>query len=69
MNEKIKYGEMTDSDLKNRLTEVSAELHGARQKVRTGTFKKFSEFTRLRREIARINTNLRARALKAQAQA
>jgi len=65
MAEKVKYQELTDQDLRNRLSEVSDELRLARQKVRIGQFKRFSEFLKMRKEIARIQTFLRAREIKA----
>lgn len=64
MKNKVNYQELTDADLKNRLTEISDELQSARLKLRTGQFKKFSEFTRLRKDIARAKTQIRMREQK-----
>ena len=64
MSEKINYKDMTDADLKNRLTEVSEELLSAKLKHSVGQFKKTSEFSKLRKEVARVKTLLRLRELK-----
>jgi ribosomal protein L29 len=66
MAEKVKFDELTPDELNNRLNETSDELLQARRKHRMGQFKKTSEFPRLRKEIARIKTHLRARAIKAE---
>lgn len=59
----VNFKEMSDSDLGNRIQEFSSELIAARQKVRLGQFKKTSELSRLRKEVARIKTELRKREL------
>jgi ribosomal protein L29 len=64
MKNKVNYQELTPTDLANRLTEISEELNGARMKLRAGQFKKFSEFSRLRREIARVKTYMTMKELK-----
>jgi ribosomal protein L29 len=64
MKNKVNYSELTPQDLQNRLGEFSEELYAARQKMRVGQFKKISEFTRLRREIARIKTHITAQVKK-----
>lgn len=64
MKEKTNYKDMKSDELGNRMKSLSDELYAARQKVRTGQFKKFSEFTRIRKEIARIKTHLRSEELK-----
>lgn len=64
MKNKTNYKEMTDEDLVNRRSQMSDELMSARQKVHSGQFKKTSELGRLRKEIARINTFLRAREIE-----
>jgi ribosomal protein L29 len=56
---------MTDDDLKVRLTENKEELASALMKFRMGQFKRTSEFPRLRKDIARINTLLSKRTAKA----
>lgn len=63
MAKKINYAELSNDDLKNRVNDLSAEMSAAKQKLRMGSFKKISEFTRLRRDIARSLTELRAREL------
>jgi len=57
------FKEMNDTDLMNRVQEFSVELVAARQKVRLGQFKKTSDLGRLRKEIARIRTELRKREI------
>jgi ribosomal protein L29 len=64
MKEKTNYNDMKSDELGNRVKSLSDELYAARQKVRTGQFKKFSEFGRMRKEIARVKTHLRALELK-----
>ncbi len=66
MAETVKYSEMSDDDLKSRLIQLKDEFYSARQKTRMGQFKKFSEFKRLRKDIARAKTVLRARELGAE---
>ena len=56
---------MSQEDLQTRLKESVEELESARLKFRMGQFKRTSEFPRLRKDIARIKTMLRARAAKA----
>jgi len=67
MAEKIDYKSLSKTDLDNRLKETREELILGRRNFRLGKFKKTSEFPRLRREIARINTFLRSLAIKAKA--
>ena len=61
---KVKFEDLTSEDLINRLKGVNEELGAARLKFRLGQFKKTSDFSRLRKEIARIMTHLRSRELK-----
>jgi ribosomal protein L29 len=56
---------MSEEDLHTRLNESVEELESARLKFQMGQFKRTSEFPRLRKEIARIKTLLRGRAVKA----
>ncbi len=63
--DKTNYAEMSSEDLSRRVAELVTELGSAHQKLRMGQFKKISDFTRIRREIARCKTILRARELKA----
>ncbi len=63
MKDEVKYLDMSESDLNSRLVAVADELFSAKQKLRVGQFKKTSDFPRLRKEIARIKTILRAREL------
>jgi ribosomal protein L29 len=65
MAEKTKLHELTGDELKARLNDTSNELISARRKARVGQFKKTSDFPRLRKEIARIKTQLRWLELKA----
>lgn len=64
MKEKTNYSEMKKEELALRIKALSDEFYAGQQKVRTGQFKKFSEFGRIRKEIARINTHLRSRELQ-----
>ncbi len=59
----VNFKEMSNTDLVNRIQEFSGELIAARQKARLGQFKKTSDFPRLRKEVARIKTELRKREL------
>jgi ribosomal protein L29 len=65
MKSKVKYNEMTDEDLQNRLVQFNEEREAAQMKFKLGQFKKTSEFKRLRKEVARVRTLLRTRELKA----
>lgn len=65
MKEKMNYSEMKDEELIARQKSLSEEIFVAKQKVRLGQFKRFSEFSRLRKEIARIRTHLRGREISA----
>lgn len=62
---KTNFEQMSVEDLENRKTEMADELFSARMKLRIGQFKKTSEFSRLRKEIARINTIIRQREMQA----
>lgn len=62
---KLNYNDLSDVDLKNRARDLQAEYIAGQQKARMGQFKKTSEFSRLRKEVARCFTHLRARELKA----
>lgn len=59
MAEEVKLKTLTKEELNNRCTENADELLQARRRYRTGEFKKTSEFLRLRKDIARIKTQLR----------
>ena len=63
MKNKVKYDDLTNADLQNRLKEIGNELVAGRQKFRIGQFKKTSDFLKLRREVARIKTLIRQREL------
>lgn len=65
MAKKINYKDMSVEDLKNRANELGLELVAARQKARLGQFKKTSDFSRLRKDIARAKTHIRQQELKA----
>lgn len=62
---KTDFEKLSVEDLKNRASEVATELDSAQMKFRMGQFKKTSEFSRLRKEIARIKTEIRKKELKA----
>lgn len=66
---KTDFSKMSDEDLKNRIGENRAELASARMKFRMGQFKRTSEFPRLRKEIARIETLLKSRKQESGAKA
>lgn len=53
---KTDFTKMSVEDLNNRLSEVRDELSSAKLKFRLGQFKKTSEFSRLRKEVAQIKT-------------
>lgn len=59
---KTQFDKMTNEDLTKRGVEFSEELASGRMKYRLGQFKKTSEFRRLRKEIARIQTELSNRS-------
>lgn len=63
MSDKLNYKDLSLTDLQNRLKEFGDELVQAKQKHRLGQFKKTSEFGRIRKEIARIKTNIRMREI------
>ena len=57
--------ELTDDELENRLVEQKAELFNLRFKHVTGQLDNSSRLQVVRRDIARINTLLRDREIKA----
>ncbi len=65
MAKKTSYKDMSVEDLKNRAIELGSELVAARQKARLGQFKKTSDFSRIRKDIARAKTFIRQQELKA----
>lgn len=54
---------LSNDELLNRAREIQDELFQARLKFRMGQFKKTSEFSRLRKDIARVKTLVREREL------
>jgi len=63
MAKKMNYAELSNEDLKSRVLSLQGELSSAHQKFRMGQFKKTSEFSRIRKDVARALTLLRAREL------
>ena len=63
--EKESFKDLTSDDLKNRMNGVAEELHAAKQKLRVGQFKKTADLKRLKKEVARIQTAIRAREIAA----
>lgn len=57
---------MKREELEARLKEFRDELFSARMKFRTGQFKRTSEFSRLKNEVARIKTQMRTQELESQ---
>jgi len=64
MSKEVNYTEMSDEDLKNRVENLRSELLIGAQKARLAQLKKTSELPRIRKEIARCLTFLKARELK-----
>lgn len=62
-SKKTDFKEMSNEDLKNRVQDLKREYFLARQKTRMGQFKKISEFTRIRKEVARAQTQIRLREI------
>lgn len=62
MKNQVNYNDMSDGDLKQRIRSTQDEIVSARRGLRTGQFKKTSEFSRLRKEVARALTVLGERA-------
>lgn len=56
---------LTDAELVHKLGEAREELFNLRFQLATGQLDNFSRISHLRREIARINTLLRAREIEA----
>jgi large subunit ribosomal protein L29 len=56
---------LTDAELVHKLAEAREELFNLRFQLATGQLDNFSRISHLRREIARINTLLRAREIEA----
>ncbi|PIR22979.1 MAG: 50S ribosomal protein L29 [Deltaproteobacteria bacterium CG11_big_fil_rev_8_21_14_0_20_45_16] len=54
---------MTDEELINRRTQTQDEMAAAKMKAKFGQFKKTTEFPKMRKEVARINTALRQREI------
>ena len=54
---------MTDEELINRRMQTQDEMAAAKMKAKFGQFKKTTEFPKMRKEVARINTVLRQREL------
>ncbi len=57
--------ELHDEELENRLAEASQELFNLRFQHVTGQLDNYARLPELKREIARINTELRAREIAA----
>jgi large subunit ribosomal protein L29 len=57
--------ELTDDALLHKLVETKQELYNLRFRNATGQLDSSAELSRLRREVARINTVLRAREIAA----
>lgn len=60
---KVDYSTLSQEDLFHRLKNIEEEKRSAYLKFRLGQFKKTSEFSRLRKEIAQIKTLLRLKEL------
>ena len=57
--------DLSDSDLLERLGETKQELFNLRFQHVTGQLESYSRLRELRREVARVNTELRAREIAA----
>jgi len=68
-SKKTEFKDMSSEDLKNRVADLKGEYSVARQKTRMGQFKKVSEFTRIRKEVARAQTHIRLRELSVKGKA
>jgi ribosomal protein L29 len=55
---KLDLSKLSHDELESREKEFRTELQSARLRWRLGQFKQTSEFDRIRKEIARINTRL-----------
>ena len=55
-----------DQELSDRLTEAKAELFNLRFQVVTGQLDNYSQIDRVKKEIARLRTIVRERALEAE---
>jgi len=66
---KLDLSKLSPEELTARETEFRAELQAGRMRWRLGQFKQTSEFSRLRKEIARIKTQLRGLQKKEQTRA
>jgi ribosomal protein L29 len=67
MGKKTNYKELTPEDLSNRIVELQTEWVAGKQKARLGQFKKTSEFSRLKKEIARAKTFMRQSEIASEA--
>lgn len=63
MAKDIDYKELNSDELRNRMASFKDELFHARLKFRVGQFRRTSEFSRLRKEVARIKSHLRLREI------
>jgi large subunit ribosomal protein L29 len=60
--------EMTPEEIKNRLDDAQAELFNLRFQFSTGQMRNSARLGQMRHEVARLNTILRAKQLRAQGQ-
>jgi large subunit ribosomal protein L29 len=65
MSKAVELRELTDDALLHRLVETKQELYNLRFRNATGQLDSAAELGKLRREVARINTVLRAREIAA----
>ena len=63
MNKTAELRELTDDALLHRLVEAKQELYNLRFRNATGQLDSVAELSKVRRQIARINTLLRAREI------
>ena len=65
MAKKSALSDLSDTDLAERLSETKQELFNLRFQHVTGQLDSYSRLRELRREVARVNTELRAREIAA----
>ena len=65
MSKKNSVKELTDSELFDRITERKQELFALRFQLATGQLDKTAQITTIKKDIARVNTELREREIAA----
>jgi large subunit ribosomal protein L29 len=65
MAKKSELADMSDRDLLERLGEYKQELFNLRFQNVTGQLDNYSRLTQVKRDVARVNTELRAREIAA----